>query len=188
MDYSSLTNIELLAQVVGKRAAWRIYHGRLGPLFAPSVEATRAHRELAAAQELVRRWLYEEMRQGDVFQSPVVVRDYLRLAFAREEREVFVVMFLNAQHRLIEAEALFHGTLTQTSVYPREVVKRALQLNAASVLLAHNHPSGAAEPSRADEYLTQSLKQALALVDIRVLDHFVVGGAAVTSFAELGLL
>ena len=188
MDYSSLTNIELLAQVVGARAAKRMYRGQLAPLFVHEGGVSRAHRELGAAQELVRRWLHEELRQGQMFENPVIVRDYLRLAFAHEEREVFVVLFLDTHHRLIEAEALFHGTLTQTSVYPREVVKRALQLNAAAVLLAHNHPSGVAEPSRADERLTQTLTQALALVDVRVLDHFVVGGTGVTSFAERGLM
>ena len=188
MDYSSLTDIELLARVVGHRAAKRLYCGQLAPLFVPHADASRAHRELAAARELVKRWLHEELRQGAVFQSPVIVKDYLRLSFAGEEREVFVALFLDVQNRLIEAEALFAGTLTQTSVYPREVVKRALAWNAAGVLFAHNHPSGAAEPSRADEYLTQMLKSALALVDIKVLDHFVVGGAAVTSFAERGML
>jgi DNA repair protein RadC len=101
---------------------------------------------------------------------------------------VFAVLFLDSQHRLIVLEPMFRGTLTQTSVYPREVVKRALALNAGAVILAHNHPSGAAEPSRADEYLTQTLKAALALVDVRVLDHLVVGRGRVTSFAERGLL
>ena len=102
--------------------------------------------------------------------------------------EVFVAMFLDAQNRVIETEELFRGTLTQTSVYPREVVKRALHYNAGAVILAHNHPSGVAEPSHADETLTQALKQALALVDIRVLDHFIVAGSSVLSFAERGLL
>ncbi len=98
------------------------------------------------------------------------------------------MLFLDHQHRLLAMEELFRGTLAQTSVYPREVVKRALALNAAAVVLAHNHPSGVAEPSRADEHLTQSLRSALALVDVRVLDHFVVGAADVVSFAERGLL
>lgn len=120
--------------------------------------------------------------------SPAAVRDYLRLSLAGREAEVFVAIFLDAQNRTIVAEELFVGTLTQTSVYPREVVKRALQVNAAGVIFAHNHPSGVAQPSHADENLTQVLKQALALVDVRVLDHFIVGGMDTLSFAERGLL
>ena len=120
--------------------------------------------------------------------SPQAVRDYLKLRIADREHEVFVALFLDSQNRLIAAEELFRGTLAQTSVYPREVVKSALKHNAAAVIFAHNHPSGVAEPSRADELLTQALKQALSLVDIRTLDHFVVGGTNITSFAERGLL
>src|SRR5205085_11098996 len=111
-----------------------------------------------------------------------------RLRIADREHEVFIVLFLDAQHRLISAEEMSRGTLTPTSVYPREVVKAELTHNAAAVIFAHNHPSGIAEPSRADELLTQALKQALALVDIRTLDHFVVAGPQVVSFAERGLL
>ena len=120
--------------------------------------------------------------------SPQAVRDYLKLRIADREHEVFVALFLDSQNRLIAADELFRGTLAQTSVYPREVVKAALKHNAAAVIFAHNHPSGIAEPSRADEMLTTALKQALSLVDIRTLDHFVVGGNVVTSFAERGLL
>jgi DNA repair protein RadC len=120
--------------------------------------------------------------------SPQAVRDYLRLRLADKEWEVFVVLFLDAQNRLIACEEMFRGTLTQTSVYPREVVKAALKHNAAAVIFAHNHPSGVAEPSRADELLTQTLKQALSLIDCRALDHFVVAGEKTTSFAERGLL
>jgi DNA repair protein RadC len=116
------------------------------------------------------------------------VRDYLQLQLAAREHEVFAVLFLDAQQRLLRFDEMFRGTLTQTSVYPREVVRRALALNAGAVILAHNHPSGVAEPSRADEFLTQSLKSALALVDVRVLDHFVVGKGQIVSFAERGLL
>ncbi len=188
MDYSSLSNIDVLARVIGSRAAKRLYRGALAPLFAAEANGSRKRQQLAAAAELVRRWLHEELRRVSIFENPIVVRDYLRLAFVNEEREVFVGLFLDTQHRLIEAEALFMGTLSQTAVYPREVVKRALALNAASMIFAHNHPSGVSEPSRADELLTTTLTQALGLVDIRVLDHFVVGGAAVTSFAERGLL
>jgi len=116
------------------------------------------------------------------------VRDYLRLSLAGREQEVFVVLMLDAQHRVIASEELFRGTLTQTSVYPREVVKCALKHNAAAAIFAHNHPSGVAEPSHADEILTRSLKSALALVDIQVLDHFIVAGSRTMSFAERGLL
>ena len=120
--------------------------------------------------------------------SPAKVRDFLSLTIGHLEHEVFVALFLDAQNRLLISEELFRGTLTQTSVYPREVVKRALRINAAAVIFAHNHPSGVAEPSRADEMLTTSLKQALALIDVRVLDHPVVAGRTTMSFAERGLI
>ena len=144
--------------------------------------------QLQAALELSRRALREELSARDVLSSPRAVRDYLRLALAGRPHEVFVVLLLDAQHRVTACEELFRGTLTQTSVYPREVVKCALKHNAAAVIFAHNHPSGVAEPSHADEMLTRSLKSALALVDVQVLDHFVVAGSATTSFAERGLL
>lgn len=145
--------------------------------------------QLQAVMELARRALTEEMKRGSLFDSPQAVRDWLRLRLASLPHEVFLVILLDAQHHLLEASELFRGTLTQTSVYPREVVKLALQHNAAAVIFAHNHPSGVAEPSGADELLTRSLKQALALVDVKVLDHFVVGGhAPPVSFAERGLL
>jgi DNA repair protein RadC len=135
------------------------------------------------------RILEARLRHGNVtLNSPAAVRDYLRLKLAEYEREVFVALFLDAQQRLIECEEMFLGTLAQTSVYPREVVKAALRLNAAAVIFAHNHPSGVAEPSRADEMLTTALKQALALVDVRTIDHFVVSGTATVSFAERGIL
>jgi DNA repair protein RadC len=143
---------------------------------------------LVAGVEIARRAARETLRRGAALTSPETVRDYLRLMLSPHDHEVFAALFLDSQHRLIAAEELFHGTLAQTSVYPREVVKRALALNAAAVIFAHNHPSGVAEPSRADELLTQSLKAALALVDVRTLDHFVVGGGQVVSFAERGLL
>ncbi len=144
--------------------------------------------ELAAVVELARRSLAEEARACDALASPRAVRDYLRLLLAARPYEVFVGLFLDSQNRLLAAEELFRGTLAQTSVYPREVVKAALARNAAAMIFAHNHPSGVAEPSRADELLTQAFKQALALVDIRTLDHFVVAGGQLTSFAERGLL
>ena len=120
--------------------------------------------------------------------SPALVRDFLRLSLANKPHEVFVGIFLDAQHHTIASEELFRGTLTQTSVYPREVVKRALHYNAAAIIFAHNHPSGVAEPSHADKVLTQSLKQALALIDVKVLDHFIVGNGAAMSFAENDLI
>ncbi len=144
--------------------------------------------QLQAVIEMARRALREKLATGNALNSPSAVRDYLRLKMQSLPHEVFVAMFLDAQNRVIETEELFRGTLTQTSVYPREVVKRALHHNAGAVILAHNHPSGVAEPSHADETLTQALKQALALVDIRVLDHFIVAGSGVLSFAERGLL
>jgi len=144
--------------------------------------------QLQAALELARRALKEEISSRNALSSPRAVRDYLRLALAGREQEVFAVLLLDAQHRVIAYEELFRGTLTQTSVYPREVVKCSLRHNAAAVIFAHNHPSGVAEPSHADEILTRSLKSALALVDIEVLDHFIVAGSRTMSFAERGLL
>lgn len=145
--------------------------------------------QLQAVMELARRALSETLRERALFDSPRAVRDWLRLRLGHLPHEVFCVMLLDAQHRLIDAIDLFRGTLTQTSVYPREVVKLSLERNAASVVFAHNHPSGAAEPSTADELLTRSLKEALALVDVRVLDHFVVPAHGTpVSFAERGLL
>jgi DNA repair protein RadC len=133
------------------------------------------------------RILAKVCRNSNVFTSPQAVKDYLRFEYAGKVREEFGVLYLDAQHRLIEFRIEFVGTLTQTSVYPREIVKTALMLNAASVVLAHNHPSGNPEPSRADEMLTSTLKTALALVDVRVLDHMIVGDT-VSSFAEKGLI
>lgn len=145
--------------------------------------------QLQAVLEMARRALAETMRERDSFSNPGTVRDYLRLHLAGLNHEVFFALWLDAQHRLLSAEELFRGTLTQTSVYPREVVKKALAHNAAAVVFAHNHPSGIAQPSTADEQLTRVLKQALALVDVKVLDHFVVAGSvSPVSFAEQGLL
>ncbi len=144
--------------------------------------------ELSAVVELARRSLQQRLADRPAFDSPGAVRDYLRLHLGPREHEVFAVLFLDAQHRLIAMEELFRGTLTQTSVYPREVVRRALHLEAAAVVLAHNHPSGTVQPSRADESLTQTLKSALALIDVRVLDHVIVAPGQSFSMAERGLL
>ena len=144
--------------------------------------------QFEAAIEIARRSIQGPLREQPALTSPGAVRDYLRLALGRREHEVFVCIWLDAQHRVIEFDEPFRGTLTQTSVYPREVVKAALARNAAAVIFAHNHPSGAAQPSQADELLTRNLKEALALVDVKVLDHFIVAGAQAISFAERGLL
>ena len=150
-------------------------------------DSVLAHR-LGVARELLLRDLRQQMSNSPVMSSPQVLRDWLRLHCAGLQHEVFLVLYLDTHHRLIEAEELFRGTLSQTSVYPREVVKGALTRNAAALALAHNHPSGEAEPSRADELLTQTLKSALGLVDVRIIDHFIVAGDKVVSFAELGLI
>jgi DNA repair protein RadC len=143
--------------------------------------------QFEAALELARRSLKDDLRSGSALTSPAV-RDYLQLAIADREHEVFVCLWLDAQHRVIRSEELFRGSLTQTSVYSREIVKAGLKANAAAVIFAHNHPSGAAQPSRADELLTRNLKDALALVDVKVLDHFIIAGRQALSFAERGLL
>ncbi len=144
--------------------------------------------QFQAVLELARRALDEKIKQTDALNSPQAVRDYLRLTLARLPHEVFVAVFLTAQNRVIAVDELFRGTLTQTSVYPREIVKRALAHNAAAVILAHNHPSGEANPSAADRSLTKALADALALIDVRVLDHFIVAPGASMSFAEQGIL
>ncbi|WP_425260948.1 RadC family protein [Rubrivivax sp. RP6-9] len=144
--------------------------------------------ELLAVAEIARRALAQQLQQAPVFDAPQTVKDYVALRLGGRGHETFSVLFLDGQHRLLVMEDLFHGTLTQTSVYPREIVKRALALNAGALVLAHNHPSGLAEPSRADTHLTQTLKAALQLVDVRVLDHLVVGQGQVVSLAERGLL
>jgi DNA repair protein RadC len=144
--------------------------------------------QLQAVMELARRAILEELQAGSMLSSPHAVKEYLRTAFAGKSFESFHVLFLDVKNRLIDAKEMFRGTLTHTSVYPREVVKEALARNAASVMLAHNHPSGTPEPSESDLLLTRALMQALALVDIRILDHFVVAGHQIHSFAEHGQL
>lgn len=142
--------------------------------------------ELLAVLELARRALAEQLRTRPALDAPSAIRDYLQLHLAQRPHEVFAALFLDAQFRLIAMEELFRGTLTQTSVYPREVALRALHHHAAGVILAHNHPSGSVAPSRADEVLTQTLKSALALIDVRVLDHVIVGAGQTHSMAEHG--
>ncbi|MCF2862063.1 DNA repair protein RadC [Pseudoalteromonas sp. Cnat2-41] len=149
---------------------------------------TAKYTQLQAAIELARRYLQTSLERALSFDSPQAVQDYLKLELKGLQREVFLVLFVDAQHRLISTETLFQGTIDAASVYPREVVKAALKHNAAAVIFAHNHPSGIAEPSQADEVITRKLIQALGLVDIRVLDHLVIGGCHAVSFAERGLL
>ena len=178
---------ELLLRFEGSLSA--LVDASLEELASVSGIGTAKAAQLKASFELARRALAREMATRDSFSSPGKVRDWLRLKLATRQNEVFMALWLDAQNRLIKADELFSGTLTQTSVYPREVVKAALANNAAAVILAHNHPSGVAEPSAADEMLTQNLKAALAMVDVKVLDHFIVAGTGVPlSFAERGLL
>jgi DNA repair protein RadC len=203
---SSLSDAELLAiflrtGVKGKSAVdlgrdLHIRFGNLTKLFAASKKDFCAihgmgqakYAQLQAVLEMARRALHEEMATGDALNSPGAVRDYLQLLLRGRQQEVFMVIFLDAQHRVLASEELFSGTLTQTSVYPREVVKRALHHNAAALIFAHNHPSGVTEPSQSDRMLTDALKQSLSLVDVRVLDHFIVAGAGCLSFAERGMV
>ncbi len=188
MEPVLLSDLELLSLLIGEKIARQLYHGSLVSLFAAGAVEQETHPRIVAARELVKRALKEELKRTAVLSSPAAVREYIRLLLIGKEYEVFIALFLDAQNRLIEAEELFRGTLTQTSVYPREVVKRALRFNSSAVIFAHNHPSGVAEPSRADEALTQALKQSLSLVDVKVLDHFVVAGTSALSFAERGLV
>ncbi len=188
MQYAHLADRDLLAKLIGVRESRKLYKGTLQSLFTPMPDSSKPHELCVVARELVLRLLREDMQRGDALSSPGAVRDYLKLLLTQREHEVFVAIFLDAQHRVIASEEMFRGTLTQTSVYPREVVKRALALNCAAIIFAHNHPSGLTAPSRADEMLTDALKQALSLVDVRVLDHFIVAGAATLSMAERGLI
>lgn len=144
--------------------------------------------ELQAVLELARRALAQQLRARSTLDTPEAVKHYLQLHLAAKPHECFAVLMLDSQHRLLALEELFRGTLAQTSVYPREVVLRALHHHAAAVVLAHNHPSGSVSPSRADELLTRSLQSALALVDVRVLDHVIVAPGQALSMAERGLL
>jgi DNA repair protein RadC len=170
--------------------------GSLNGLFAASeVDLCAIHGigqakyvQLQAVLEMARRALVEDIKLTDVLTSPKSVRDYLKLTLARLAHEVFVAVFLTSQNRVIKVEEIFRGTLTQTSVYPREIVKLALAHNAASVIFAHNHPSGEPNPSQADRALTKTLADALALIDVRVLDHFIVAPGASLSFAEQGMM
>ncbi len=186
LNLTLLSNQELLRLLLGTQADYRAYAASLHPLFSASNGALQ--KRCAAARELVMRWLQEDLHHRSLLGRPAAVESYLRLYFSGREHESFVVLFLDAQNQLISAEELFRGTLTQTAVYPREILKAALRHNAAGVIFAHNHPSGLAEPSNADRRLTETLQKVLVLVDIKVLDHFIVAGSNALSFAEHGWL
>jgi DNA repair protein RadC len=197
---ASLSDAELVALFLpSRRRRSAVVHarellarfGRLSRLLSATpleLESAAGSEQIGAVMELARRALHEEMKARDTLASPAAVRAYLRLRMQDLGHECFFCVFMDAQNRVIVAEELFRGTLTQTSVYPREVVKHALKHNAAAVILAHNHPSGVAEPSLQDQALTRTLAEALALVDVKVLDHFIVAPGAALSFAERGLL
>ena len=205
-DVAQASDVELLALLLGnKRTSANLLTKAGGSLFAllhslpqenadlfcaerSSAYSADPLAKLRAVHELASRALAESLKGRDCLTSPAAVRDYLRHRLAGLPHEVFVCIQLDAQHRVIAIEELFRGTLTQTSVYPREVVKASLRANAAAVIFAHNHPSGVAQPSQADELLTRTLKEALAMVDVKVLDHFIVAGTSALSFAERGLL
>jgi DNA repair protein RadC len=179
---------------LAQRVLWE-FDGLAGLVHAGPAELARVKglgaaksAELAAVLEIARRALLQQLRQAPVFDAPQKVKDFVALRLGGLPHEVFAVLWLDAQHRLIDMQELFRGSLAQTSVYPREVLRQALGLNAGAAILAHNHPSGVAEPSRADEALTQSLVSALRLIEVRVLDHLVVGTGSVVSFAERGLM
>ncbi|SDU13668.1 RadC family protein [Nitrosomonas ureae] len=203
---STLSDTELLAiflrtGISGKSAVdlareLLLHFGSLTNVFAASQSnfcqlpgmGIAKYAQLQAVLEMARRTLDEELRGGNAMNSPKLVRDFLRLSLANKQHEVFIGIFLDAKNHAIATEELFSGTLTQASVYPREIIKRALYHNAAAIIFAHNHPSGIAEPSHADKVLTQSLKQALSLVDVKVLDHFIIGNGTALSFAEHDLI
>lgn len=193
MNVNTLSNAELASELL---APWARMEEIPPPHPCAAVSACRSvaphhpvlEHKLQIARELLLRNLQSKLIGSPLMNSSNAVKEWLCLYCADLQHEVFLVLYLDAHHRLIEVEELFRGTLTQTSVYPREVVKGALKRNAACVVLAHNHPSGQLEPSRSDELLTESLKSSLMLVDVRVLDHFIVGGDQVLSFAEKGLL
>ncbi len=186
-DIKTASSLTLLEALIGPAQAKSQYRGSLRPFFAAN-QHTELPTLCAVARELVKRWLQEQLREPAIFNTPATVKDYLRLHFAGYERESFAVMYFDAQLRLIDVEEIFHGTLRQIAIYPREVVKAALRRNASSVVLSHNHPSGHAEPSRAGVDITSTLKLALGLVDVRVMDHIVVGAGGCVSLAERGLL
>ena len=182
----ALSDTALLGKLVGTRNSRRLFKGSFSTLLAEDPD--EVPEILHAAREFVRRYLSEQLHRQCVLSQPSAVRELLKLHFVGQEYESFVCFFLDAQNRLIAAQELFRGTLTQTSVYPREIIKITLRLNAAALIVAHNHPSGVAEPSFQDQALTRTLAEALQMVDVKLLDHFVIAGPSALSFAERGLL
>lgn len=187
MEPKALSDRELLWLLIGRDTTEVLYRGRLSPLVLGEGDVT-AHPLLASALEITRRVLRENLCDRQCLTSSEMTREYLVAHFAGKPYEVFVCLYLDNQHRVITVEDMFRGTIDGTAVYPREVVRRALTHNAAACIFAHNHPSGVAEPSMADQSITSRLKQALSVIDVRVLDHIVVGGSDVVSFAERGLM
>jgi DNA repair protein RadC len=186
MNYAMHSDVELLSLIIGLKEAQRLYAGKLTPLFWSPHGGGRALAKLGAARELVKRSLAEELQRVCVLTTPYATRDYIRTLVAGLEYECFVALFLDNRNRLIASEELSRGTIDGASIYPREIVKRALAHNAAAVIFAHNHPSGSAEPSAADRDITARLKSALGTIDIRILDHVVIGGPDAVSLAERG--
>ena len=195
-DITKRSDRDLLVELIGERNTTVLYNNTLRPLFCAEESAPayanighgRAHRKLMVARELVTRCLAEELPDRDALTSPGLVRTYLQARLAPLGREVFACIFLDTRHFIIHLEIMFQGTIDSATVHPREIVKTALRHNASAVILAHNHPSGVAEPSAADQAITRRVVDALALVDVRVLDHFVVGATEIVGLAERGLM
>jgi len=187
MKVKKLSDRELLVLLIGEKTAKKMYRGQFYPLVYEG-NGARPHLKLIAAVEFARRLVHEKIQKGPSLSNPMEVAEYLKIHFHGMQYEAFVVVFLDNRHRVIAIDEMFKGTIDGASVHPREIVRSSLQHNAAACIFAHNHPSGVAEPSRADESLTRNLKDALALVDVRVLDHFVVAGQTVVSLAERGLI
>ncbi len=195
-DITRRSDRDLLVELIGERNTTVLYNNTLRPLFCAEESAPvyakrghgRAHRKLMVARELVTRCLAEELPERDALTNPGMVRTYLQAHLSPFGREVFVCIFLDTRHYIIHFEIMFLGTIDSATIHPREIVKTALRHNASAVILAHNHPSGVAEPSAADQAITRRIVDALALVDVRVLDHVVVGATEIVSLAERGLM
>lgn len=195
-DVTKRSTRDLLIDLIGERHTNVLYHNNLRQLFyaneAPAhyenTATKRAHRKLLVARELINRCFAEELPKRSTMSSAAEVRGYLQLQMAPLEREVFVCLFLDTRHRVLDYETIAIGTIDSATVHPREIVKAVLRRNAAAVIFAHNHPSGVTEPSSADRTLTRRLIDALKLIDVRVLDHFVVSTEGIVSFSEQGLL
>ncbi|MFH2140170.1 MAG: DNA repair protein RadC [Pseudomonadota bacterium] len=183
-SYSSMSDTELLRRLIGSNQARKLYRGSLTPLFAESHDRGTPPEKCLVARELVKRFIGENLHVGCVLTQPENARDFLQVHFAGQEYESFVTLYLDSMHRLITAEELFRGSLSETAVYPREIVKTALKLNAGAVIFAHNHPHGGYKPSQPDKAITKMLTQALVLIDVEVLDHYIVAPASTYSMSE----